>query len=397
MLSRLLLFFCLTASLQAADVFDQQNLAAWCIVPFDAKKRSPEDRAAMVAKMGINKIAYDWRAEHVPEFEQEILAYQKHGIEFFAFWGAHDEAFRLFEKHKLHPQLWIMMKGTGDTQETQVKSAAEGLLPILAKAKAIGSQVGIYNHGGWGGEPENMVAVCEYLKKNHGTDNVGIIYNLHHGHSHLDRLPKALEAMKPWLLCLNLNGMDIAGDTKGRKILPLGVGTQDVTVLRQIRASGYNGPIGILNHTDEDAEGRLLDNLDGLKWLVPQLDDAKPGVKPKYRTWSEKSEVRGRQSGDSGVDERGVWQGAQRRLGRGRKCGVCETALHSRVSCEAGWQKRLQHPCRIRDEVFGDPLGTLHTHGSRHAGSLLARTWGRFRFESRCVRRQVARLARECR
>ncbi|HCN76474.1 MAG TPA: heme-binding domain-containing protein [Verrucomicrobiales bacterium] len=272
---------------QAADLFDQQNLAAWCIVPFDAKKRSPEDRAEMVAKMGIKKIAYDWRQEHVVEFEREILAYQKNGIEMFAFWGVHDEALRLFEKYKMHPQLWVMMKGTGDTQEAQVKTAAEGLLPILAKAKAIGSQVGIYNHGGWGGEPENMVAVCEFLKKNHGTDNVGIVYNLHHGHSHLDRLPKALEAMKPWLLCLNLNGMDIAGDTKGRKILPLGVGTQDVKVLRQIRASGYSGPIGILNHTNEDAEGRLLDNLDGLKWLIPQLDDAPPAAKPKYRTWSE--------------------------------------------------------------------------------------------------------------
>jgi azurin/sugar phosphate isomerase/epimerase len=282
--------------LSAADLFDKQNLAAWCIVPFDAAKRGPEARAEMVAKMGIKKIAYDWRQEHVAEFEREILAYQKHGIEMFAFWGAHDEAFRLFEKYKLHPQLWIMMKGTGDTQEAQIKSAAEGLLPILAKAKAIGSQVGIYNHGGWGGEPENMVAVCDYLKKNHATDNIGIIYNLHHGHSHLDRLPKAIEAMKPHLLCLNLNGMDIAGDTKGRKILPLGVGTQDVKVLRQIRASGYSGPIGILNHTNEDAEGRLLDNLDGLKWLVPQLDDAKPGEKPKYRTWSEKSEVRGQKS-----------------------------------------------------------------------------------------------------
>ncbi len=281
---------------QAADLFDKQNLAAWCIVPFDAKKRSPEERAEMVAKMGIKKVAYDWRAEHVAEFEREILAYQKHGIEMFAFWGVHDEALRLFEKYKLHPQLWIMMKGIGDTQEAQVKTAAEGLLPILAKAKAIGSQVGIYNHGGWGGEPENMIAVCEFLKKSHGTDNIGIIYNLHHGHSHLDRLPKALEAMKPWLLCLNLNGMDIDGDTKGRKILPLGVGTQDVQVLRQIRASGYSGPIGILNHTDEDAEGRLLDNLDGLAWLVPQLDDDKPGGKPKYRTWSEKSEVRGQKS-----------------------------------------------------------------------------------------------------
>jgi sugar phosphate isomerase/epimerase len=234
-------------------------------VPFDAAKRGPEARAEMVAKMGLKKIAYDWRQEHVAEFEREILAYQKHGIEMFAFWGAHDEAFRLFENYKLHPQLWIMMKGTGDTQEAQVKSAAEGLLPILAKAKAIGSQVGIYNHGGWGGEPENMVAVCDYLKKNHATDNIGIIYNLHHGHSHLDRLPKSIEAMKPHLLCLNLNGMDIAGDTKGRKILPLGVGTEDVKVLRQIRASGYSGPIGILNHTNEDAEGRLLDNLDGLK------------------------------------------------------------------------------------------------------------------------------------
>jgi azurin len=85
--------------------------------------------------------------------------------------------------------------------------------------------------------------------------------------------------------------MDIAGDTKGRKILPLGVGTQDVKVLRQIRASGYSGAIGILNHTNEDAEGRLLDNLDGLKWILPQLDDAKPAEKPKYRTWQETAGV----------------------------------------------------------------------------------------------------------
>ncbi len=290
---------CSVGSLHAADLFDKGNLAAWCIVPFDAKKRTPEERAEMVAKLGLKKVAYDWRAEHVPEFEREILAYQKQGLEMFAFWGVHDEALRLFEKYQMHPQLWIMMKGTGDTQEAMVKTAAEGLLPMLEKAKKIGSQVGIYNHGGWGGEPENMIAVCEYLKQRHGTDNVGIVYNLHHGHSHLDRLPKVLEAMKPWLLCLNLNGMDITGDTKGRKILPLGVGTEDVKVLRIVRASGYSGPIGILNHTNEDAEGRLLDNLDGLKWLVPQLDDNPPGAKPKYRTWSEGAATKTAASNDA--------------------------------------------------------------------------------------------------
>lgn len=273
--------------LESADLFDKSNLAAWCIVPFDAAKRTPEARAEMVAKMGLGKIAYDWRAEHIPEFEREILAYQKYGIEFFAFWGEQEEAFQLFEKYKLSPQLWVMIKEQGATQEEKVKNAVDALLPLLKRATSLGSKVGIYNHGGWSGEPENMVAVCKDLKQNHAVENIGIVYNLHHGHSHLDRLPAALEAMKPYLLCLNLNGMDRDGDARGRKILPLGEGTEDVKALRQIRSSGYSGPIGILNHTNEDAEGRLLDNLDGLNWLLPQLDDAPPSAKPIYRTWDE--------------------------------------------------------------------------------------------------------------
>ena len=286
---RLICAFLLTLlALPAAEpLFDQKNLVAWCIVPFDNQKRTPEQRAAMVAKMGITKVAYDWRQEHVADFEQEILAYKKNGIEYFAFWSYHEEAFRLFEKYQLHPQIWVIAGGKGETQEAKVKSAAEGLLPTIAKAVKIGSKLAIYNHGGWGGEPENMVATCEYLKKNHAVTNVGIVYNLHHGHGHLDRLDEVLKLMLPHLLCVNLNGMDTDGDAKGRKILPIGAGTNDLKVLRQVRASGYAGVIGILNHTMEDAEGRLLDNLDGLKWLVPQLDDLPPGPKPKYRTWAD--------------------------------------------------------------------------------------------------------------
>jgi azurin len=287
---RLLLALMLTCVvLPAAEpLYDRRNLAAWCIVPFDNQKRTPEQRAAMVAGMGLTKVAYDWRGEHVAEFEQEILAYKKHGLEYFAFWSQHDEAFRLFAKHQLHPQIWVMVNGKGDTQSAKVRSAAEGLLPTIAKAAGIGSKVAIYNHGGWGGEPENMVAVCEYLKAEHAVTNIGIVYNLHHGHGHLARLDEALKLMLPHLLCLNLNGMDVDGEAKGRKILPVGAGTEDLKVLRQVRASGYAGVIGILNHTMEDAEGRLLDNLDGLRWLVPQLDDAPPGPKPKYRTWTDK-------------------------------------------------------------------------------------------------------------
>ena len=45
----------------AADNFAKDKLVAWCIVPFDAKKRGPAERAAKVANLGIKKEAYDWR------------------------------------------------------------------------------------------------------------------------------------------------------------------------------------------------------------------------------------------------------------------------------------------------------------------------------------------------
>jgi sugar phosphate isomerase/epimerase len=90
--------------------------------------------------------------------------------------------------------------------------------------------------------------------------------------------------MLPHLLALNLNGMVRDGDKVGKKILVLGQGDLDLELLRTIRDSGYRGPIGILGHTMDDAEQRLQDNLDGLAWLVAQLDGQAPGPKPRPRT-----------------------------------------------------------------------------------------------------------------
>ena len=112
-----------------------------------------------------------------------------------------------------------------------------------------------------------MVAVCEALK----LPNVGIVYNLHHGHADLPRFKEALEAMLPHLHFLNLNGITAEGDRQGKKILVIGQGDLDVELARIICESGYAGPIGILNHTGLDAETRLLDNLEGLEWVVSEL------------------------------------------------------------------------------------------------------------------------------
>ena len=99
-----------------------------------------------------------------------------------------------------------------------------------------------------------------------------MVYNLHHGHDHLDRFPALLAKMHALSAHPLLERHGPGGDRHGRKILPLGQGSLDLELLRAICASGYSGPIGILGHTMDDAEERLQDNLDGLDWLVPQLE-----------------------------------------------------------------------------------------------------------------------------
>ena len=188
----------------------------------------------------------------------------------------------MIEKHGVKPQLWVTMgEPAGADRAAKVESVAKALRPLAEKAAQLGCSVALYNHGGWFGEPENQIAVIESLK----LKNVGIVYNQHHGHDHFDRFPELLKLMKPHLLALNLNGSTKGGDKVGKKILPLGAGDLDVPLLKVIAESGYSGPIGILGHTQDDAAERLADNLDGLKWLLPQVSGEKPGERPKYRTW----------------------------------------------------------------------------------------------------------------
>ena len=139
--------------------------------------------------------------------------------------------------------------------------------------------------------------------------------------------------MKPYLMALNLNGMDDGGDKVGRKILPLGQGEHDLELLRIIRDSGYHGPIGILGHTDDDAEARLHDNLDGLDWLLPQLDGKAPGPPPKPRTPvaprpARKAEVPGKEA-----NEVATLVAAARKEGDSRR--GAEVFLDARFSCSS--------------------------------------------------------------
>jgi sugar phosphate isomerase/epimerase len=260
------------------DLFARENLVAWCIVPFDAKKRGPEERAQMLDRLGFRRLAYDWRDEHIPTFDQEVETMKRHGIRVDAWWfpaGLDANARKILDvlrRHQVRTQLWVTMGDPAPQAKDQaekVKAAARALRPVADEAGKIGCKLALYNHGGWFGEPENQVAIVKELN----LPNVGIVYNFHHGHDHIGRFPELLRTMQPHLLAVNLNGMVKNGDRVGKKILTLGQGDQELSMLRALRASGWRGPVGILDHRPEtDSEVTLRENLDGLDRLRKALD-----------------------------------------------------------------------------------------------------------------------------
>jgi sugar phosphate isomerase/epimerase len=260
------------ASPAQRSVFSRDNLVAWCIVPFDAKHRGPKERADMLARLGIRRIAYDWRDQHIPQWDEELDQYKSHGIELVGFWAPdrHQQILDLLKRHGLTTQLWVMGgEPKGDTQDAKVESEAARIRAIATLARQYGCTVGLYNHGGWFGEPENQIAIIKRLRDD-GVTNVGMVYNLHHGHAHVERFPQLLKLMKPYLMCLTINGMKKGGP----EVLPVGQGGDDLPLLKAIKDSGYSGPIAILNHREEmDAEQGLRQNIEGVKKLLGEMHD----------------------------------------------------------------------------------------------------------------------------
>lgn len=297
-LSIVLMFGCLLVcrTAQGDSPWETDRLVAWCIVPFDAAGRGPEERAAMLRQLGLRRLAYDYRAEHVPTFSDELDALRRHEIELTAWWFPpvlNDEAkaiLALLEERGIRTQLWVSLQlpavDSSDEQRARVAQAADIIRPIAEAAGRIGCSVGLYNHGSWFGEPDNQIAIIEQLQ----LPNVGIVYNQHHGHDHAADFEALLARMQPYLLALNLNGMQPNGPAVGQKILPIGAGSLDRQLIEIIRRSSYDGPIGILDHSEQhDAQQRLSDNLIGLRWVLSQLE-APAGSplppRPEYQTWN---------------------------------------------------------------------------------------------------------------
>ena len=262
-------------------LFSQKNLIAWCIVPYDSKKRNSEERALMLKDLGFTSFAYDWRAQDLPNMETEFATLKKYNISLKAVWfwvsgannGVLDEAnetiLKELAKSQTKTELWVSFPASyfdGMTDEQKIQKAVKALQYIHQRASAIGCTIALYNHEDWFGEPANEVKIIEAS----GLKNVGIVYNLHHGHRQMDQFDDILKITKPYLTTVNLNGM------KGEKfnILTIGEGDRESGLLKKLKASGFNGSIGIIGHTEnEDVKLVLQRNLEGLKRLLSEMGE----------------------------------------------------------------------------------------------------------------------------
>jgi hypothetical protein len=253
------------------------NVYPWCIVAFDSFERSPIERINMLGELGFSKYAYDWRDSHLDEMESELQMAKDHDIEVISVWlwlnakrdslgrlsPSNDKIFEIIEKLQLKTTLWLSFSNNffeDLTQEESMTLSTDMIKYVYSKAQNIGCDIALYNHHGWFGDLNNQVEIIRALPEL----DLRIVYNFHHAHEYLDELPEIIKKIKPFLSAVNLNGMR----KEGPKILPIGLGNQELVMIRMFMDAGFKGPWGILGHVEnEDVKIVLERNLKGLHAL----------------------------------------------------------------------------------------------------------------------------------
>lgn len=280
----LLLLFVLTActtsrKLKSPYPFMPKNLIPWSIVAFDSQERGPEERIAMVKGQGFSRYAFGGNEKHCVRMREEWQMAQAQGLGISAVWlflnHAKDKPGQLKPHSEnilsalrdtgLKTQIWIGFHKeyfAGLNQEEALRRAVEMVGYLAERTKPLGCKIALYNHGGWFGEPENQLAILSALPQH----DIGVIYNFHHGHEHIDRFDTLIKDLLPHLWAVNLNGMR----PEGPKIITIGQGTHEKRMIQTLLDAGYQGPFGILGHVKGGDAALVLEaNRTGLLELFP--------------------------------------------------------------------------------------------------------------------------------
>lgn len=329
----------------ASSLFAPDNRLAWAMVPFDAKKRSPLERAELLARLGFRHFAYDWRPEHVDTFDAEIEALAARGIELTAWWFPLDardplarKTLETFRRHGVHPELWVSL-AIGLDSLPQSRAAWNALLPpdqkipddqtlrqmsnatrqkLMATIAALSARlqreslpkteadqakwveeagnrvlqlarlaepydcpIALYKHSGWFGLMENQVAVIDWLRA-HGVNDIRIAYSFSHARDSLHDDTRDFRSV--WRqIQPYVSTVIVSGVGDAEGYLYPSTGKFELDMLRAIRDSGWKGQLGALAEKGGDAEITLGNYIRGLDWLAAELQQpGSAGPRPVF-------------------------------------------------------------------------------------------------------------------
>jgi hypothetical protein len=254
----------------------------------------------MLRAMGVTKIIWDWRDEHIDTFDAELDALRQNNIELSGIWTPSPmPAFEEPEypsrfgvvstriktliteaaRRGYTPDLWtqIAFGGPGAPSapsehfhRAEVMRAADHLTGLVRLARGHGMCVVLTNHGGWAGEPRTLIDIVTELAQR-GLGNVGIGFRLQHAHHLIADLDHHIATMSEHLVAVMLSGADAGAELTGRVILPFGAGSRDRWVTHALLESGWQGQLVVHAVGNDDSEARLLDSLEGWEWAVDRF------------------------------------------------------------------------------------------------------------------------------
>jgi sugar phosphate isomerase/epimerase len=227
--------------------------------PYPRNDLTPAAQFDMLKELGYAGIA--WTEEPAGQVASAVKEAEARGLKMFAiYFGGTvtpDGQFKtspaidaVIDVLKGHDTLiWLHIGGRGP-RLADLKAdgpIVASLRHISEHAAAAGLQVAIYPHiGDWTEHVSDAVKVARLV----GRPNFGVTFNLCHTLAVGDeeRIPSLLEAAKPYLKTVTINGADslVGKPDWSRLIQTLDRGSFDVAgVLRLLRKQGFKGPIGI--------------------------------------------------------------------------------------------------------------------------------------------------------
>lgn len=220
--------------------------------------KSVESQLDLVKELGFAGLS--WRTDDPARVREVLDGAGKRGLRLFAIYANLDLKDGTLVYDPRLKEIVALCKGTDvmiwpNLTSKQFKNsdpagddiAVAGLRELADLCAANDLRIAIYPHVNmWVHRIEDAVRLAKKVDRG----NVGVTFNLAHalGDGAEARIPALIEEAAPHLFVASVNGADRGAPKNGwdRIIQPLGQGTFDVgAVLRQLKAAGFNGPVGL--------------------------------------------------------------------------------------------------------------------------------------------------------